>query len=537
MDKLKTIFIYLTPFILLVIALFISIGPDFYRLRITPAGKTFPLVHNHITDYYYYLSLMHQGYEGNWLLTSRMTPEEFKPVFAQTFFALLGHIARVFHLSLVTVYFISRIVSAVLLMLVVILVVRKLFEKKRHIILACLLVFFSTSFWTISYSSGHFSISQFLSFWTRMDTILRTTYLPHHILSTTLGLLSIWFLGESLDKRGIKNTILAGICGSLGGFIYFASMANIIGGVAIAFIIFFIPIVMRQKRFLTFLPHFFIYFAICSMAFFYLLGLARTTFPWSTYTTAGERFTFGFFVREYIGGLGPTLILTILGIPAILSDKKWLPKLLFGWVIFPFIGLLFISRIFWQFADIYYLEAASYIPLGILSVYGWKTLEVKVFKKIRGSSVILTIVLLLYFVPPIITSFQTELARYSPYYYNLYIPNEALDGIKWLDTYTPKESVVLAGGYFGAIIPAFSHDRVVYGHPANTYRSAEKSETVNLFFAQNDVNKAAQIIKRYNVSYIFYGPDTDPPNEKFLNGLGISQAYVNNIIKIFKVIQ
>lgn len=535
-DKFRKTIIILTPFILLLLALVISIIPDLYRLSITPTGKTFPLIHNHITDYYYYLSLMHQGYEGNWLLTSRMTPENFPPVFAQTFFVILGQLSRIGNISLVSIYFLSRVIFAILLMLTVINIIKTFFKSNKHIILASFLVFFSTGFWTITNTSGQLSINQFLTFWTRMDPILRTTYLPHHLASTILGFFSLILLSQGLDKSNIKKIILAGVSGLLAGLIYFASMVNILGGVAIIFLAFLcISLIKKPRQTFGKIPPFLIYFGISLLSFLYLLGLARTIFPWSTYTTAGEKFTFGFFVSEYIGALGPTLMLSLLGVGFILKGKTWLPKFLLGWAIFPFVGLLFINKIYWQFADIYYLEAATYIPLGILSAYGWKVLEQRIFQKIKGSAVIFAIILLIYFIPPIVFSFQKELSRFTPYYYNHYIPNEVLDGIKWLDTYTPKESVVLAGGYFGSIIPAYSHNRVVYGHPANTYKAAVKSQETDLFFSQKDASLSAEILRKYNVSYVFYALDNDPPSREFIQSLRLRGVFENNIVKIFKI--
>lgn len=521
--------------ILLLGALIISIIPDFYRISITPAGKTYTLLHNHLTDYYYYLSLMRQGFEGNWLLTTRMTPETFQPVFAQTFFALLGNLARVFHVSLPVTYLVSRIVTGVILMLVVLLLVRKIFKNRYYRIFACLMVFFSTGFWTVSSVSGKLSVNQFLTFWTRMDPILRTTYLPHHVISTALGILSIVLLSEALERSDLKKVIPAGICGFLAGFIYFASMINILGGVVIAFMTFLcVSFIKKQKGVPGKTFFFLIYFGISVLSFAYLLVLAKTTFPWSSYANAGERFTFGFFVSEYIGALGPALLLALLGIGTVIRGKSWLPKLLLGWAIFPFAGLLIINKIYWQFADIYYLEAASYIPLGILAVYGWKVLEQRIFHKIKGSAVIFAVILILYFIPPLVFSFQKEISRYSPYLYNIYIPDEILAGIRWLDINTPAQSVVLAGGYFGSIIPAFTHNRVVYGHPASTFNAIEKMQDLLLFFSQKDKNLAGEILKKYGVSYVFYAADTDPPGNDFIKSLPLTEVFENNSVKIYK---
>ncbi len=537
--KLRKIFIILTPFILLLVALTISLIPDFYRISITPAGKTYTLLHNHLTDYYYYLSLMHQGFEGNWLLTSRVTSENFQPVFAQTFFALLGNLARVFHVSLTATYFISRIAFGGILMLAVLFLVRKIFRNKYYRIFACLMVFFSTGFWAVSITNGKFIIHQFLTFWTRMDPMLRTTYLPHHVFSTALGILSVVFLSEALERSDLKKVIVAGLCGFLAGFIYFASMINIFGGMLVSFIIFLLPAIITKssvpfklKIFRIFL--FFLYFLLSGLSFVYLFQLSRTTFPWSSYNSVTGSFVFDVTLVDYIASLGPTFLLALLGLKSIISGKGWLPKLLLGWAIFPFAGLFFISRIYWQFANAYYLEAASYIPLGILSVYGLDVIKNKVSGKKKGVILILTAVLAVYFSIPLYSSVRQEMQKNGPYYYNIYISNEVLAGISWLDLYTPAKSVVLSGGDFGSIIPAYTHNRVVYGHKAGTYNAIEKIQDVNLFFSQKDKNLAWQILRRYGVSYVFYAADTDPPGKEFIESLPLSKVFENNAVIIYK---
>lgn len=580
---LKKTFIILAPFILLLGALSISLIPDFYRISITPPGKTYTMLHNHLTDYFYYLSLMHQGYEGKWLTTSRMTPEDFQPALAQTFFALLGNLARMLNISLPETYFISRIIFGIILMLSVIFLIRRIYENPKSRILAGFLVFFSTGFWTVSNHFGKLSIDQFLSFWTRMNPVLRTTYLPHHVLSTALGILSVVFLSDALKKEDFKKVILAGFCGFMAGFIYFASMINIFGGIIVSFAVFVLPKVITKNGGTVRLKVkpisiFFLYFFLCGLSFLYLWALTRTTFPWSSYTSPVGSFVFGLTIVSFAASLGPTFILTLLGIKQIASEEKWLPKLLLGWVVFPFIGIAVISRIYWRFADAYYLEAASYIPLGILAVYGIEFLREKILRhefrdilfrvlslafpsrsihlalgplaratrsnmkvgethvvKKKITAFVLLIILTAYFSVPIISSVRAEMQKNGPYYYNIYIPDEIMDGIKWLDNNTKKESVVLTGADFGSIIPAYTHNRVVYGHGSGTYNIREKRQDLILFFQQKKPIQAKEILQRYNVAYVFYTVDTDKPAKDFISVLPLESVFENNSVKIFKV--
>src|SRR3989304_1947962 len=123
---------YFFSIILLLFALIISIFPDLYRFFITPPNTTFPLIHNHPEDYFYYLSFMHQGYEGNLLITSRMTSENWTPQLVYTFFASLGHFARLTNLSLPWVYFLSRLLGGTVLLSLCLYITRLIFRKNSH---------------------------------------------------------------------------------------------------------------------------------------------------------------------------------------------------------------------------------------------------------------------------------------------------------------------------------------------------------------------------------------------------------------------
>lgn len=532
-------------------AVIISILPDIYRLAVIPANTTFPLIHNNAQDYFYYLSLTQQGFEGQWFLTTYMTPERFPRAFAQTFFALLGQVSRITHISNVWLYFISRIVLGFTLLITCVYLAKKLYTPailSFDISLACLFTAFGTGFWTAT--ANPVKIVSYLSFWTRLNPILRTTYLPHHLFSTIFGLLSIILLAQAINRNSIKVAIISGLLALASSFVYFATMINIIGGFIIAFFIHGVSEMVkkikekRQKSIVTLpylffrnrksLPSLFIYFSLSSISLIYLLYLSRTTFPWSTYDKVGQQgFTFHIFFWHYIGALGPLFFLTLLGIPLLFTSDSLLGLILLGWTIFPFIGIFFLSEIFPQYGNVYFLEATSYIPIGILAVFGIIKLK-SWLRKYQTLTNIFILLIIVYFIPPVVSSLQRELKTFPTNYYNKYIPNQIFDGINWLSGNTKKEEVVLSGGFFGNIIPAYTHNRVVYGHPANTYDSAQKSTDVNLFFSQKDPEIALDILQKYNVSYVFFSLDTDSPNDDYTNLLKLEKVFENDKVKIYR---
>ena len=80
--------------------------------------------------------------------------------------------------------------------------------------------------------------------------------------------------------------------------------------------------------------------------------------------------------------------------------------------------------------------------------------------------------------------------------------------------------VILAAPDTGALIPAYTGWRVVYGHPFETVNAAEEKADVIRFFS-NEMSPAEQqaFLKANQVDYIFSGPA-----EKSLNGGGLFKS-------------
>ena len=87
----------------------------------------------------------------------------------------------------------------------------------------------------------------------------------------------------------------------------------------------------------------------------------------------------------------------------------------------------------------------------------------------------------------------------------------------WLREHTPPDAVVLAAPQTGAIIPAWSGRRVLYGHPMETVEGPRYRELVGDFFRRCLKGRAAwAFLRAEGVNYIFLGP-----RERRLGGLPI----------------
>ena len=572
----------------------LSIIPDLTRLKHTPAGTVFPLVHNHPDDYFYYLSLMRQGFDGHWLLTTYMTPESFTPAFVHTFYAFTGHLAKWFHLSLVNVYFFSRIILGFVLILSSFFLAHKIFGSKKgvlqnnvdildtphravilnnrkdysgtspkYFVWTCLFLLINNSFWFLKFNNGQYEFQQFLSFWTRLDPIMRITYIPHHLLSTILAVWSVYFLVIALEKNLLRYCLLAGLLGFLAGFVYFATMLSLLGGLGTAVLIVLInqiinfiragdarrrdpdstqptiggeywrernlrqdPRILRQDPlFLNKLMLIAVYVALAGLSLVYIFYISRSGFPWSGYNKVAVKFTFSFKLWEYLLSLGPFFILMVIGLKVMFKKLTFLSLILLGWAIFPILGIPLFRFFLPQLGDVYFLETATYIPIGILAGFGAMYLETIFTKHQKIISTLILVAILLYSLVPFYFSLTNEPLQFTKNFYNIYVPNDIMKAFKWLDKNSPDKSVVLAGGFIGNLIPAFTHDKVVYGHPANTYASTKKKEDAYLVFSPKNETDRPAILKKYSVSYIFYSRDTDAPRQELIDKWNFKKVF------------
>jgi hypothetical protein len=98
-----------------------------------------------------------------------------------------------------------------------------------------------------------------------------------------------------------------------------------------------------------------------------------------------------------------------------------------------------------------------------------------------------------------------------------FLTREEAQAMVWLRDHTPADAVVLAAPQTGAVIPAWSGRRVVYGHDMETIDGPRYRELVGDFFRRCLKGRAAwAFLHDQRVDYIFLGP-----RERALGGLPI----------------
>jgi hypothetical protein len=112
-----------------------------------------------------------------------------------------------------------------------------------------------------------------------------------------------------------------------------------------------------------------------------------------------------------------------------------------------------------------------------------------------------------------------------------------LEAIDWLAAHTRPSDIVLSSRQVGNYIPARSGNRVFLGHGPETIHAEEKENVVRQFFqAQTSDTYRKEILRRYNVACLFYGPaeralgDFQPATRPYLE-----EAFTNGRYTIYEV--
>lgn len=419
------------------------------------------MVHNFIEDYYQYLDIMRQGFDGWWGATSRLTPEVYPRMFVSVFLLFLGHMARIFHVSLPIAYFGARILGGGVLMVLVYQLILKIFPEsyKKRIVAFCF-VLVSTYAW--GWGPNGLTVAPLAHAWTELDPIFRWSFVPHHLWSKV---------------------------GMLAGFLFLLRPSSLIPDS-----IFLILVVLmgftNPVVYLTIVPAVFIYSFLtreiirpaivivgAGFVLLYHRYLQLNIFPWTSYLLWEQTLSYKVNPLEYAMSLGPTLILFILAIPA-LWRKGRVGRLLVAWAASSW-TMLYVVGPFVAVTPERFLGGYQFIPLGIGAAVWIFSL-----KRPRLLRLGIVIVLLSYFAIGIFASFREHAGYVAANRNNpqVYVPKELMDAFVYLSTHGSSEEVVIAPYEISTMIPAFTGRRVLAGHAMFTKDREVKKVLINDFF-------------------------------------------------------
>lgn len=106
------------------------------------------------------------------------------------------------------------------------------------------------------------------------------------------------------------------------------------------------------------------------------------------------------------------------------------------------------------------------------------------------------------------SSLENVFFTHPPFYYNIFLPNDLLRSIEFIEKHTTSSHGVLAGQNISSLLPAFTNARVLLGR-LDAYPDYEKvkSEVDDIYFRRIPDTQILLRLKTWHVKYILFGLD------------------------------
>ena len=547
MNFIKKYFVIVFIFFML----FLSFIPNLYEELVTnllPPDRTMIWgEHSYTYDYNVYLSKIRQGLEGRSSVVDKYdNTQDQKGIFLVMIYLIAGKIASIFkQLTPTFTYHLLRVFTSVFWISVIIFLNMHYLKKISLINLGVTLSLLTASFPVFYRFDDQQWITFYMNWWQELDILKRISFIPHDTLNYIF--ISIFTILLNLVDKNKKYFIILCVLLFFSVFIQPSS--------AILFVISWTLFNLFKYFWLKSLTSdliaekikqtFLILIAI-SIPLLYIKSVT-SSYPWKSLMDFHENNMLVFNVKDYILALGPLFFTGIAGGLLVVYKKKQELLGLVTWIFGVFIAIVLFK--FFPYQSLRFIQTANHIPLAILSTYLfyelWKKAKLRVIKFIIIMVVITVIINGLaqaFFSIKSQTQFINQRARATlplvPYPPQVMYPlNDFYNGLKWLETNTDHQTVVLAKITASNYIPAYSGNFVYVGHIAETPHFNERIKKADEFFSGIwEEKQAFNFLKTENIDYIFYGPQEKEGAVKDINVYTFLKAnYQSPLVIIYKV--
>lgn len=513
--------------VLILFFLFFTFSPTIYELsrqKDLSSSRNFELVHNYYTDYNFYLSRIREGWEGRWTVVERYTSEPHAGTFLQIFYLFLGRISRFIpdtYFAVVASYHIARLVMSGVLLMMIAAFTRFIFAKKPFFWqVAAFLIVVTASTWPIfvTMSNASLRFGGYMPWWTIIDSLQRTSFLPH-ILAGQILILFLFWAGANeavLAKKG--NWMVLGLCALALGTVF--PPGYILVGAGYGFLSIYRSISYRHWDKQTAGR---VVILVLGLPSLIGLQLLLRDYPWKRLVEFDALHPTVFPLLDYVKALGPTLPMGLIGCIIAIFRREKIMEGVIAWI-FAWLGLLIGFSLFPMQSALRWTEVAVHIPLGIASAYAFYVLFERFYlqkkRKQLGSVFILSIPITV-----ILSGFGTMYSSglwqkdfidqkiragypvISMNNYIVYPVKSFMDAIQYMNYAIPQSSVVLSLLTSGNYIPAYAGKRVYVGHDSTIFKEQKTEEALAFFRMSMKTGDARAFLFTKNITHVFFGPE------------------------------
>lgn len=481
-------------------------------------------------DGYSYLAKMRQGWDGAWRFVLPFSAQPGSGAYIYLFYILLGHIARLTSLSLQLTFHLARLVSALFMIWSLRRFIQRVLPGAGSRGIALLLVAFGSGMGWLGLVGGLFTSDLWVS---EAYPFLSAYNNPHFSLS--LGLM-VWMVTplvqpDTLSKQardrqnwysgwgfGLAALILAELSpfGSVLAFLVCAVLA------AWDFV---------ERRTGAFSSEWLLRAV--------WIGLGCSPILLYTWTAVqadpilaewnAQNLTPSPAWWDVMIALSPALPVAILGAWQAVKYRSREARPAVIW------GLLALVLVYLPFGLQRRFLIGIFIPLAILAV-----MAVQQWQRKSKAGLLVLPVLVVLSLPSNLVVLLAGWQGISSRDARIFLSAEEIDALRWIETNTENNALIIAGPESGLFIPGWTGRRVIYGHPFETVDSqAEKMLVEEYYSGEMSPQESWKMLQQREIDYIYRGPREQsislarvlPPMEH------LELVYVNPTIMIYRVIQ
>jgi hypothetical protein len=490
-----------------------------------------------------YIAKMGQGARGEWLFHLPYTSEDHKEALLFIFYLLLGKLARISGLSLVTTFQLARLVLASFLLITIYVFISFFTPWRALRRISFLLCCFSSGLGWLLITCGLPSLfgDMPIDFWVPDAFAFLVVFtFPHLSLSQTL-LLGIFLLALlAFESDEWRFSLLASFMGLAVSLIHPYTLP-VVGTVLGSYVL-----ATGKKRGRS------VWMQVKHLAVMtlpsapYLVYTLYIFTAWPAFRAWREQsYTLSPHPLHYILGYAFVGLLAVPAIVHLWGRKSERGLLLLCWIAVTVLMLYFPLKIQRRLIE------GFQIPLCILASLGLTryvlpavtrsglTSNLTRFQRYTRPKLrrFVTTAIILLTIPSnllLIATSLIQVSRLSPPIFHEGMELEAMD---WLAAHTQPSDIVLSSYEVGNYIPVRAGNRVFLGHGPETIHAEEKGDIVRRFFqAQTSDAYREEILRRYNIAYLFHGPaekalgDFQPATRLYLE-----EAFANGRYTIYEV--
>lgn len=456
-------------------------------------------------DGHSYLAKMEEGRSGAWLFKLPYSSQPGEGVFLFTYYIFLGHIAGILTLPNIVIFHIVRLINACILFLSVVWFAQDYFGKERSFFPISFIIFGSGLGWfflPFGYFGSDFKIPEIYPFLSSFTN-------PHFPLAIGLMLVILKLFRMNIRFKFVIFALLSIILAIIQPF----CLIIILGIVGILSLIEWQEI--SKDRIFSFCS-----LLIPTLAFgAYLLYIMKSNSMIREWNS--QNLTPTPPIWDLVISLSPIIIPAIAGIFLVFktNDRKYYPLVIWAVMVFVLAYLpLNLQR---------RLLIGSYIPVCILGVNGLNVIFnqtskiMGIVKKIIFGTALPSNLLLIILATTLVMALNP----------NMVMKKSLMQSFLWIDQNLPAQSLILCSPDIGLYIPAYSNNRVIYGHPFETANAEQNKRNVESFFTKMTASEQKIYVETEGIDFIFV-------NDKSIQLTPIiigNPVYDENDIKIFPV--